>query len=157
MALSTTDLMLLATVSFLAGSILPIGSEPLLLFQAHQQTNIYSLIIIWLIATFANTIGAISLFLGSIWLRKTYMQKKQQCSNKYNSSSKAKSSISSIKIWLEQKDHPSILFLSFVPFIGDGLVIYATFRPWKYIICFLWILLGKAIRYALLLQIFFGL
>ena len=68
----------LFTVSFLAATLLPLGSEALLLYDISQN---YSLLFLWSVATFGNTLGS----MVNYWLGlkgEAYLEEKEYLSVK---------------------------------------------------------------------------
>ncbi|AEF55363.1 YqaA family protein [Marinomonas posidonica] len=126
-------------VSFLSATILPLGSEALLLFYTAQEAN--SLLLLWCWATMGNSLGAMT-----NWLLGTYLtrfegrrwfpvDKKRRVKAEYY--------FNRYGVW-------SLLF-TWLPIIGDGIAIAAgVFRTslWYFIPL---VVLGKAGRYALIL------
>ncbi|WP_456404943.1 YqaA family protein [Thiolapillus sp.] len=125
--------------SFLAATLLPGGSEALLLWLNHQQS--YSPALLLLAATLGNTLGGLSSWGIGRWIRYRFpdagLHKPRQ-----------KQAMS----WLEKHGSP-LLLLSWVPIIGDPLCVAAGWARMPLIHSTLFIALGKGARYALLLWV----
>lgn len=127
----------LFTVSFLAATLLPLGSEALLLYDISQN---YSLLLLWFFATIGNTIGSFV----NYWLGlkgESYLEKKGHISEKQMQ--KASSYFNKYGGWT--------LFLSWVPIIGDPLtfiagVFHYSFKWFAFIVC-----VAKGLRYAVVI------
>lgn len=125
--------------SFLAATLLPGGSEALLLWLNYHQS--YSPVLLLLAATLGNTLGGLSSWGIGRWLRyhfpETGLHKPRQ--------QKALD-------WLERHGSP-LLLLSWVPVIGDPLCVAAGWARMPILQSALFIALGKGTRYALLLWV----
>ncbi|RBP85610.1 DedA family protein [Marinomonas rhizomae] len=126
-------------VSFLSATVLPLGSEGLLLYQANDAS--LSVFYLWLWASLGNTLGALTCwFLGIYLLRFEHKrwfpvtpktrQKAERFFNKYG-------------VW-------SLLF-TWLPVVGDGIALVSGVlrTPIWYFLPL--VLIGKAARYALIL------
>ncbi|MBD5770131.1 YqaA family protein [Marinomonas colpomeniae] len=126
-------------VSFLSATILPLGSEGVLLYYANDVT--ISVFFLWLWASLGNTLGGLTNWLlGSYLLRygnkkwfpvkKEIREKAEQLFNRYG-------------VW-------SLLF-TWLPVVGDGIALISGVlrTPIWYFLPL--VLIGKATRYALVL------
>ena len=124
---------------FLSGSILPFNSEAVMSVLILAGVNITSCIVV---ATAGNTLGGISIFylgyLGNInWIEKYGKVKMEK--------------IHAINPKL-QKFGPLAALLSFVPIIGDVLVLGLGFFRISPKLTMLYMFIGKALRYWLLAE-----
>jgi len=123
--------------SFLASTLLPGGSEALLLLLASQ--NIHDPTLLWGIATAGNTLGGMSSwFLG--WLIK------RQLSNRQFDHTKHQQAL----LKIERYGSPALL-LSWLPIIGDPLCLAAGWLGIRPLPALIFISIGKGLRYAALL------
>ncbi len=126
-------------VSFLSATILPLGSEGVLLYYANDDT--ISVFFLWLWASLGNTLGGLTNWLlGSYLLRygnkkwfpvkKEIREKAEQLFNRYG-------------VW-------SLLF-TWLPVVGDGIALISGVlrTPIWYFLPL--VVIGKATRYALVL------
>lgn len=125
--------------SFLAATLLPGGSEALLLWlNVHQS---YSPLLLLLTATLGNTLGGLSSWSIGWWLRYRFpdagLHKPRQLQ---------------ALAWLEKHGSP-LLLLSWVPVVGDPLCVAAGWARMPILQSALFIALGKGTRYALLLWV----
>ncbi len=127
----------LFAVAFLSATLLPLGSEALLLYDITQNT---SLLLLWTVATFGNTLGS----MVNYWLGlkgEAYLERKRYLSIK--KMEKARSFFDKYGGWT--------LFLSWVPVIGDPLTFIAgvlgyNFKRFAFIV-----FLAKGTRYAVII------
>ncbi len=127
----------LFTVAFLSATLLPLGSEALLLYDITQNT---SLLLLWTVATFGNTLGS----MVNYWLGlkgEEYLERKKYLS--YEKMGKAKGFFDKYGGWT--------LLLSWAPVIGDPLTFIAgvlryDFKWFTFIVFF-----AKGIRYAVII------
>jgi len=127
----------LFVVSFLAATLLPLGSEGVLLYDLHQG---YKALLLWGFATLGNTLGSmLNYWLG---LRgEAYLERKRHLSK--GKMQKARE--------LFSKYGGLTLLLSWVPIIGDPLtfiagVLHYSFRYFMFIV-----FIAKGLRYAVLI------
>lgn len=114
---------------FLAASVLPANSE--IVFLAYVSQYPHQLWIAWFAASLGNSLGGVT----SFWLGRIFPQK----------------AIFSPKVgaFLQQFGAMS-LFFSWLPIVGDGLCVAAGWFRLSFWRCFLFLALGKSLRYALL-------
>ena len=127
--------------SFAAATLLPGGSEAILLGMLQQQSAAVPLL--WLAATLGNSLGSMSSYLLGYWGRQ--FKPLPEGSSHYRRAMR----------WLEKYGYWSLL-LAWLPLVGDLLCVLAgwsKFPPWRS--CLL-ILIGKGARYAVLVWLFFS-
>lgn len=128
-------------IAFLSGSLLPLGSEGLLIYDIESGYNIFLLLSF---ATFGNVLGSVlNYYLGlkgeEFLLNKGYMN--------YSTYVKAK--------YRFKKFGSFALLLSFMPIIGDPLTFIAGALKYNFKWFLILVTISKAIRYlfiALLLN-----
>ncbi len=121
------------TVSFLSGSLIPLGSEALLIYYIKDG---YSLTALLLVATIGNVLGAmLNYWLGSkgeeILIQKGYLSLK---------------AISKAKKSFFKYGYLSLLFSS-LPIIGDPLTFIAGALKYNFFKFTILVTISKAIRY----------
>ena len=127
----------LFTVAFLSATLLPLGSEGLLLYDISQN---HSLILLWIFATVGNTLGS----MVNYWLGlkgEVYLEKKGHLSAQ--KMAKASAFFDRFGGWT--------LLLSWAPIIGDPLtfiagVLHYNFRWFAVIVA-----VAKGTRYAIVI------
>jgi len=123
--------------AFLASTLLPGGSEGVLLWLHHRQAASPTALL--LAATAGNTLGGLSSWLIGYWLRRRFPGKALEDPRRRRALA-----------WLERHGAP-LLLLSWLPILGDPLCVAAGWlriSAWR---SALFIALGKGARYALLL------
>jgi membrane protein YqaA with SNARE-associated domain len=123
--------------SFLASTLLPGGSEAMLLFAAHQQPELH--IEFWLTATLGNTLGGLSSWLIGWWLARRFPDRGLD-KPQYQRALKRMSRWGS-----------PLLLLSWLPLVGDPLCLAAGWSGIRLLPATLFIGCGKGFRYAVLL------
>ena len=126
----------LFVVSFLAATLLPLGSEALLLYDISQN---YSLLLLWSFATVGNTLGSML----NYWLGlkgEAYLEKKGHLS--VQKMEKAKRFFAKYGGWT--------LLLSWAPVIGDPLTFVAGVLSYNFKCFSLIVFVAKGIRYGVL-------
>lgn len=118
----------LAASAFLSATVLPGSSELALAAVLLQWPQLGWLA--WGVATFANTAGSAS----SLWLGRLAPRKE----------------LSSRQARVFARFGPATLALAWVPLIGDALPLAAGWLRLPWGPCLIWILLGKALRYAVI-------
>jgi len=126
--------------AFLSATILPGSSEALLLYLASNDKH--STILLWVAATAGNTLGGISSWVLG-WLIANFFP-----NHKTSAEKKHHKAIHRLKRW-----GSPILLLSWVPIIGDPLCVAAGWLRINLAASILFIVIGKGIRYAVLLWI----
>ncbi|RTZ71318.1 MAG: DedA family protein [Gammaproteobacteria bacterium] len=125
--------------SFLASTLLPGGSEGVLVWLHQQQAaSTFSLL---LVATLGNTLGGMTSWGIGYWLRRRFplggLEKPRQ---------------RQALRWLERHGSPLLLF-AWLPVVGDPLCVAAGWLKFPWWSSALFIALGKGARYALLLWV----
>lgn len=140
MDLQSWGLFGLFSASFLAATILPFSSEAILLFFLANDTDP---LICLLIASSGNILGGITNLgvgrLGNpLWINRLGVKE---------------STIIKRKRWVDVYGS-YLAFFSWIPFIGDPLlVVLGYFRtPFWYSVS--WMILGKVLRYALIIALY---
>ena len=134
MPIDTPSLWALFVSAFVSSTLFPGGSEVVLAVLSYQQT--YSPWVLLVVATAGNTLGGMS-----TWAMGRFLDWWVP-----NSSVKAPHYQRAIN-WLRRWGSPA-LFLSWVPVIGDPLCLAAGWLRVMWLPALLWIALGKAVRYA---------
>ncbi len=127
----------LFSVAFLSATLLPLGSEALLLYDISQN---YSLLLLWIFATVGNTLGS----MVNYWLGlkgEAYLEKKGHLSTK--KMEKARGFFS--------KFGGFTLLLSWAPIIGDPLTFIAGVLRYNFKYFALIVFVAKATRYAVVI------
>lgn len=123
-------------VALASATLLPMGSEALLLYDISQG---YTVWLLWLFASVGNTLGS----MVNYWLGlkgETYLEHKGYLSQK--KMDKARASFDTYGGWT--------LLLSWVPIIGDPLTFIAgvlKYRFWWFVVI---VAVAKATRYAVI-------
>jgi len=127
----------LFTVAFLAATLLPLGSEALLLYDISQNN---SLLLLWIFATAGNTLGS----MVNYWLGlkgEAYLERKGHISVK--KMEKARRFFSKYGGWT--------LLLSWAPVIGDPLTFIAGVLSYNFKWFSLIVFIAKGLRYAVII------
>lgn len=131
-------------LSFLAGSVIPVTSEVLLVFFLNIGLNALGLT---LVATLGNSLGGFTCFILGYLTNKERVQKLFNIDDK--KMSKANTIIQKYGYWSAA--------LSFVPFIGEALLVaLGVMRVNKYKVIMI-MTIGKFIRYAFITLSYTGL
>ncbi len=123
-------------ISFLAATLLPLGSEALLLYDIAQG---YSVVLLWVVATLGNTLGSVV----NYWLGlkgEAYLEKKGHLSAQ--KMQKANAFFATYGGWA--------LLLSWVPVVGDPLTFIAGVLRYRFGYFVLIVCAAKGTRYAIL-------
>jgi len=126
----------LFAVSFLAATLLPLGSEALYLYDISQN---YTLLLLWMVATVGNTLGSVV----NYWLGlkgEAYLERKGHLS--VEKMDKARGYFSKYGGWT--------LLLSWVPIIGDPLTFIAGVLRYNFKWFALIVFVAKGLRYAVI-------
>lgn len=124
--------------SFLASTLLPGGSEALLILLANESNH--SAFILLVLATVGNTLGGLTSWGIGWWLAL-------KVPTKFLEDPKNNRALSRIQ------DHGApILLLSWVPIVGDPLCVAAGYVGVKWPIAIIYMAIGKCIRYAVILS-----
>ncbi len=124
--------------SFISSTLLPGGSEVLLLYLATQTDELWWQL--WVVATLGNTLGGIITWILGRWLVKKFPQRSL-------SEQKHERALTQIRHW-----GSGALLLSWVPVIGDPLCFVAGWLKLPMLASFVFIALGKGARYAAILM-----
>ncbi len=127
----------LFTVAFLSATLLPLGSEALLLYDISQN---YSLWLLWSIATLGNTLGSML----NYWFGlkgESYLERKGHLSEK--KMNKARDFFAKYGGWT--------LFLSWVPIVGDPLTFVAGVLRYNFKYFIVIVVIAKGLRYAVVI------
>ncbi|NOQ56060.1 MAG: DedA family protein [Nanohaloarchaea archaeon] len=127
--------------AFLASTIVPLGSEPLFIYLAHQG---YSLIFLVLIASIGNFLGSLVNYYIGFLGQKTILSRYIKIDNRQFSRSKV----------LFRKYGNPILFFSWVPIMGDALTIFAGIVGSDLKKFYIYVFTGKLVRYIILALFF---
>ena len=129
--------LILVTVAFLSATLLPLGSEALLLYDITQN---HSILLLWIFATLGNTLGSML----NYWLGlkgEAYLERKKYLSLK--KMEKARRFFDTYGGWT--------LLLSWVPIIGDPLTFIAGVLRYDFKWFTLIVFLAKGTRYAVII------
>ena len=124
----------LFVVSFLAATLLPLGSEALLIYDISQG---YSLLLLWSVATVGNTLGSVL----NYWLGlkgEAYLKRKGHLS--VDKMQKARRFFATYGGWT--------LLLSWAPIIGDPLTFVAGVLHYDFRRFVLIVFVAKGLRYG---------
>jgi len=137
--MNSTGLWGLFLSSLLAATLLPGGSEAVLLYADHKSLASPSVLL--LIATLGNTLGGLSSWGIGWWIRRRWPSRKLEKSQHRKA--------------LDRIQHHGapLLLLSWVPIIGDPLCVAAGWARINLFAALLFIALGKGARYALVLML----
>ena len=127
----------LFTIAFISATLLPMGSEALLLYDISQN---HSLLLLWIFATLGNTLGS----MVNYWLGlkgETYLEEKGHLSAE--KMEKARGVFDTYGGWT--------LLLSWVPIIGDPLTFIAGVLRYNFKWFSLIVAVAKGTRYAIVI------
>lgn len=130
----------LALSAFLSSTLLPGGSEAVLLLLVKQGEIDWGLLL--LVATVANTLGGLVTYTMGLWAERGLVKL-----------GKVKPPSGRTVAWLQRFGAPVLLF-SWLPVVGDGLCLGAGWLQIRWLPATVAILLGKALRYALVVYLF---
>ena len=130
----------LALSAFLSSTLLPGGSEAVLLLLVKQGEIDWGLLL--LVATLANTLGGVVTYAMGLWAERGLVKL-----------GKVKPPSGRTVAWLQRFGAPVLLF-SWLPVVGDGLCLGAGWLQIRWLPATVAILLGKALRYALVVYLF---
>ena len=129
--------------SFLASTLLPGGSEAMLLFAVHETPD--SAFRFWVVATLGNTLGGLSSWLIGWWLAKRFPGRGLKRAGQQKALAR-----------VAKFGSPALLF-SWLPVVGDPLCLAAGWSGVRILPALVYISIGKAARYAVLLGVINGL
>lgn len=153
-----SGMVLIFLSAFLAATILPIGSEPVLLAYWASQNN-PSIWLSVLVAGFGNTLGGLVTYAMGRGLRVAWQHWRQRMGGQNPNSSLISSASSTPKpsgrtlYWLNRFG-PVALLLSWVPIVGDPLCLAAGSLRLRLMPCLFFMAIGKFGRYATLAWVF---
>ena len=131
----------LFTLSFLAATLLPAASE---LFLTGLLASGYDPFWLWLVATLGNTLGSVVNYgLGRYLL---HFQTRRWFPFKAESMQKTERWFNRYGVWS--------LLLAWAPVFGDVLTFIAGVLRVNFVLFVVLVMLGKGVRYAILLQAF---
>lgn len=125
--------------SFLASTLLPGGSEAMLLWALRQTPDQTALL--WLTASLGNTLGGLSSWLIGWWMAKRFPRHGLKRDRQRQA------------LALLARYGRPLLLLSWLPVIGDPLCLVAGWSGIGLLPASLYIGLGKAVRYASLIWV----
>ncbi len=126
-------------VSFLAATLVPLGSE---IFVAVMAVSGYDPWLVFTVATTGNTLGSITNYyvgkLGTNFVLSRYIkvdpEKRQKAEEMY------------------QKWGAPVLFLAWIPIVGDPLTLIAGVFNLDLCVFIFWVALGKSFRYFVVIK-----
>ncbi|MFZ1703623.1 MAG: hypothetical protein WAT79_04720 [Saprospiraceae bacterium] len=123
--------------SFLAATIVPVGVEPYFIYHVLETKEMF---LPCLVASTGNVMGSLTILFMGI-LGHTYVVNRV---NKIRPDMAQKG-----KNLIDKYGYP-LLLLSWVPFIGDILVLFVGLAKPKMIPCFVYLTMGKTVRFVFL-------
>ncbi|MBT2987455.1 MAG: hypothetical protein B6D72_06095 [gamma proteobacterium symbiont of Ctena orbiculata] len=126
--------------SFLASTLLPGGSEAMLLWELQQTPERAGLL--WAVASLGNSLGGLSSWLIGWWLARRFPGKGLSQDRQRQALQR-----------LARYGSP-VLLLSWLPVIGDPLCLAAGWSGVRLLPATLYIGIGKALRYGMLVGAF---
>jgi len=119
----------LFAASFLSATLLPGGSELVLfaLLRLHPEQTVAALVL----ATIGNTLGGMLTYAMARWLPQDLEPQKSV---------------------VARRRGPPVLLFAWVPIIGDLLCVAAGWLRLSWLPCLLWMGIGKAARYVLIVS-----
>jgi membrane protein YqaA with SNARE-associated domain len=127
----------LFATAFFSATLLPMGSEALLLYDVSQYDSV---LLLWSVATLGNTLGSVL----NYWLGlkgEGYLEKKEVASAK---------KMKNAKVFFEKYGGWTLL-LSWMPIIGDPLTFIAGVLGYSFKRFVLIVALAKGVRYAVVI------
>lgn len=126
--------------AFVSSTILPGGSEAVL--AVLQYNAAHPPLVLLLVATAGNTLGGMTSWLLGYLVAK-----------RWSAADVLKTEHQRAVNWLEQHGSP-LLLLSWLPVIGDPLCVAAGWLRMNVWLSAMFIMIGKAVRYAFILYVF---
>jgi len=123
--------------AFISSTLLPGGSEVVLLYLATQSDESHGLL--WLLATAGNSLGGLTSWILGWWLARRFPKRTLD-------EKKHERALRHIRRW----GNPALLF-SWLPIIGDPLCFVAGWLRMSFLYAVIFITIGKAARYGVLL------
>lgn len=126
----------LFATAFIAATLLPMGSEVVLLglVAAYPEASLLA----WIVATLGNTLGGLT-----NWLLGRYFLHFQD--RRWFPISATR--LAQVHRLFTRYGQPTLLF-SWLPVVGDGLCLAAGIARLRFINCAVWVILGKGLRYG---------
>ncbi len=131
--------LLLFIIAFASATLLPLGSEALLIYDISQSYSIY---ILWIVATLGNSLGSIFNYIlgyrGEEYLEQkgyltpTKMQNAREFFDRYGGSA---------------------LLLSWMPIVGDPLTFIAGVLRYDFKLFVLIVFIAKGVRYGVVIYL----
>jgi len=125
--------------AFISSTLFPGGSEAVLLYMASQD-DYQAFTLLW-VATAGNTLGGMTSWLIGFWIAHKYPAQKLVKPGQQRALS-----------WIKRWGSP-VLLLSWLPVIGDPLCVVAGWMRMHWLVSLVMIMVGKAVRYAVLIGI----
>jgi membrane protein YqaA with SNARE-associated domain len=126
--------------AFSSATLIPMGSEAVLLYNIEQGYDLY---ILFTVAVIGNTLGSyVNYYLG--YKGEEYLIKKKYLKEK---------NIKKYKNTFDKYGGPSLL-LSWVPIIGDGITFVAGMLQYNVTRFFLYVFISKFFRYLVVILIY---
>ncbi len=122
--------------SFLASTLLPGGSEAILLWELQQTPE--RAILLWGVSSLGNTLGGLSSWLIGWWLARRFPHRGPRDDRQQRALQR-----------ISRYGSPALL-LSWLPVIGDPLCLAAGWSGIRLLPATLFIAVGKALRYGVL-------
>lgn len=133
----------LFALSFLASTLIPLGSEWFVYYLVSVE---YNIVLIILVASFGNYLGAAVNYYIGIKGSSTVLNKAIKFNDKETEKAKEKF----------KKYGPAILFFSWLPIIGDPLTFVAGLLKYDFKKFTAYVILGKMIRYLIVVLVVSG-
>ncbi len=127
----------LAVSAFLSSTLLPGGSELLLLWLVEQDES--RLLVLLVVASVANTAGGFLTYWMGRWAEKGVERLRHRPRPS-----------SAVNHYVRRWGYP-VLLMSWLPVVGDGLCLAAGWLQLRWLPSLLFIFVGKALRYWLLI------
>lgn len=134
-----TELAGLATSAFLSSTLLPGGSEAVLLWLVGRGD--ISIATLLTVATLANGLGGFSTYLLGILVERGLLKMRS-----------IDSPSSRALLWVRHWGYPALL-LSWLPVVGDGLCLAAGWLRLAWLPALAAIVIGKGVRYGALIYL----
>jgi membrane protein YqaA with SNARE-associated domain len=125
--------------SFLAATLLPGGSEALLLYTLYETQN--PPLLLWTAATLGNTLGGLSSWGIGWWLARRFPWRRLEEARQQRALER-----------IRRHGSPALL-LSWVPVVGDPLCLAAGWTGIRLLPALLFMGAGKGLRYAFLVYL----
>ena len=129
--ITNLSLISLFVISILAATVLPIGSEAILVGILKSSPSFFWISI--LVATLGNTIGGIISFKMGFYAKQIFAKDVQT-------------------IWFHRlkKNGPKTLLLAWLPIVGDSMCILAGWLNYSFWLSVLYMAIGKFLRYFMI-------